>query len=96
MVSTQVVSLDWQSNVVSGETSLTLPAEDTTSPPYNYYTAVIHPYERKDGKTWLLMSLSEGILLLDVAWAIQQSLTEQMPVLAPVPRAKKPRVAISR
>lgn len=63
---------------------------------YNYYTAVIHPYERKDGKTWLLMSLSEGILLLDEAWAIQQYLTEQMPVLAPLPRAKKPRVAISR
>jgi hypothetical protein len=25
---------------------------------YNYFTAVIHPYERKDGKAWLLMSLS--------------------------------------
>ena len=62
---------------------------------YNYFTAVIHPYERKDGKLWLLMSLSEGILLLDEAWAIQQYLTEQ--VVAPVPVAKKkPRVRISK
>jgi len=63
---------------------------------YNYFTAVIHPYERKDGKLWLLMSLSEGILLLDEAWAIQQYLTEQIPTLAPLPRAKKPKVAISK
>jgi hypothetical protein len=61
---------------------------------YNWFTAVLHPYERKDGKLWLLMSLSEGILLLDEAWAIQQYLTQQ--VVAPVPVArKKPRVKIS-
>ncbi len=63
---------------------------------YNYFTAVIHPYERKDGKTWLLMSLSEGILLLDEAWAIQQYLVEPILALAPVPKAKKPKVAISK
>jgi hypothetical protein len=63
---------------------------------YNYFTAVIHPYERKDGKTWLLMSLSEGILLLDEAWGIQQYLAQPLPALAPVPRAKKPKVAISK
>src|SRR5208282_5106868 len=37
---------------------------------YQYYTSVIYPYERKDGRLWLLMGMSEGILVLDDAWAL--------------------------
>ncbi|MHB1909307.1 MAG: Ku family protein [Nitrososphaerales archaeon] len=63
---------------------------------YQYYTAVIHPYERKDGRLWLLMGLSEGILKLDDTWALEEETQEQ--ALPPVPVAvrKKPKVAISK
>lgn len=37
---------------------------------YNFYTSVVYPYERKDGRLWLLMGMSEGILKLDDAWAL--------------------------
>ncbi|MHB8567530.1 MAG: hypothetical protein ACYC7D_13700 [Nitrososphaerales archaeon] len=62
---------------------------------YQYYTSVIYPYERKDGRLWLLMGLSEGILKLDDTWAIQEeSENEKLP---PVPVArKKPTVRISK
>ena len=39
---------------------------------YQFYTSVIYPYERKDGRLWLLMGLSEGILVLDDAWALEE------------------------
>jgi hypothetical protein len=63
---------------------------------YQYYTSVIHPYERKDGRLWLLMGLSEGILKLDDAWALEEE-KEEAP-LPPVPVAAKrqPRVTISK
>ncbi len=63
---------------------------------YQYYTSVIHPYERKDGRLWLLMGLSEGILKLDDAWALEEE-AEEAP-LPPVPVATKrqPKVAISK
>jgi hypothetical protein len=62
---------------------------------YQYYTSVIHPYERKDGRLWLLMGLSEGILKLDDAWALQE--TDEEARLPPVPVArKKPKVTISK
>ena len=62
---------------------------------YVYYTAVIYPYERKDGRMWLLMGLSEGILKLDDAWALQE--IEEEVSLPPVPVArKKPKVLISK
>jgi len=62
---------------------------------YVYYTAVIYPYERKDGRMWLLMGLSEGILKLDDAWALQE--LEEEVSLPPVPMArKKPKVLISK
>ena len=62
---------------------------------YQYYTAVIHPYERKDGRLWLLMGMSEGILKLDDAWALEEE--EQGERLPAVPVArKKPKVQISK
>ena len=62
---------------------------------YVYYTAVIYPYERKDGRMWLLMGLSEGILKLDDTWALQE--IEEEESLPPVPVArKKPKVMISK
>ena len=61
---------------------------------YNFYTSVIYPYERKDGRLWLLMGLSEGILKLDDAWALQEEKgTERLPA---VPVAKKPKVVLSK
>ncbi|TMI53372.1 hypothetical protein E6H18_11830 [Candidatus Bathyarchaeota archaeon] len=62
---------------------------------YQFYTSVIHPYERKDGRLWLLMGLSEGILKLDDAWALEEQ--EQAERFPPVPVAKKkPKVTISK
>jgi hypothetical protein len=63
---------------------------------YQFYTAVIYPYERKDGRLWLLMGLSEGILKLDDAWALEEEKQEEG--LPPVPMAtrKKPKVSISK
>jgi len=62
---------------------------------YNFYTAVIYPYERKDGRLWLLMGLSEGILKLDDAWALlEEKGAERLPA---VPTArKKPKVILSK
>jgi hypothetical protein len=64
---------------------------------YQFYTSVIYPYERKDGRTWLLMGLSEGILKLDDTWALQEE--KEAEELPPVPVAtsrRKPRVTISK
>ena len=62
---------------------------------YQFYTAVVYPYERKDGKLWLLMGMSEGILKLDTAWALESE--EEGEGLPPVPQArKKPKVTISK
>jgi len=62
---------------------------------YHFYTSVIYPYERKDGRLWLLMGLSEGILKLDDTWALEE---EKGAVSLPsVPVAKKkPKVTISK
>jgi hypothetical protein len=62
---------------------------------YHFYTCVIYPYERKDGRLWLLMGMSEGILKLDEAWALQgEKGAESLPA---VPTArKKPKVTISK
>ncbi|MGH2637709.1 MAG: hypothetical protein ACRDF4_00210 [Rhabdochlamydiaceae bacterium] len=62
---------------------------------YQYYTSVIYPYERKDGRLWLLMGLSEGILKLDYAWALQAADEEEKLPAVPVAR-KKPKVTISK
>jgi len=62
---------------------------------YQFYTSVIYPYERKDGRLWLLMGLSEGILKLDDTWALQEE--KEQEELPPVPVAKKkPKVTISK
>ena len=62
---------------------------------YNYYTCVIYPYERKDGRLWLLMGLSEGILKLDDAWAlVEEKGSERLPTV-PVAK-KKPKVVLSK
>jgi hypothetical protein len=62
---------------------------------YNFYTSVIYPYERKDGRLWLLMGLSEGILKLDDTWALVEE--QQRERLPSVPVAKKkPKVSISK
>lgn len=62
---------------------------------YNFYTSVIYPYERRDGRLWLLMGISEGILKLDDAWALVEEKGSAR--LAAVPIAKKkPKVTISK
>jgi hypothetical protein len=63
---------------------------------YQYYTSVIYPYERKDGRLWLLMGLSEGILKLDDDWALQGDKEEQELPPVPVATRKKPKVSISK
>jgi len=63
---------------------------------YQYYTSVIHPYERKDGRLWLLMGLSEGILKLDDAWALEEEKQEESLPPVPVATRKKPKVTISK
>ncbi len=62
---------------------------------YNFYTSVIYPYERKDGRLWLLMGMSEGILKLDDAWAlVEEKGSARLPA---VPLAKKkPKAVISK
>jgi hypothetical protein len=66
---------------------------------YQYYTAVIYPYERKsDGEMWLLMAMSEGVLQFDTSWALTKDV-EPMEIASPVPTvtaAKKPKVSISK
>ena len=62
---------------------------------YNFYTSVIYSYERRDGRLWLLMGMSEGILKLDDAWALVEEKGSAR--LAAVPIAKKkPKVTISK
>jgi hypothetical protein len=62
---------------------------------YNFYTSVVYPYERKDGRLWLLMGMSEGILKLDDAWAlVEEKGSARLPA---VPVAKrKPKAIISK
>lgn len=67
---------------------------------YQYYTAVIFPYERSsDGKMWLLMGLSEGVLQLDEAWSLEAkpeaAEAEPLPI-ASVRKKKTPKVTISK
>lgn len=62
---------------------------------YNFYTSVIYPYERKDGRLWLLMGLSEGILKLDDAWAlVEEKGSARLPAVPMV--KKKPKAVISK
>ena len=63
---------------------------------YQFYTSVIYPYERKDGRLWLLMGLSEGILLLDDAWALEDEAESQRLPAVPVAHKKKPKVMIAK
>ncbi len=59
---------------------------------YNFYTSVVYPYERKDGRLWLLMGMSEGILKLDDAWAlVEEKGSARLPA---VPVAKRKAKAI--
>jgi hypothetical protein len=62
---------------------------------YNFYTAVIYPYERKDGRLWLLMGMSEGILKLDDAWALLEEKGASRLPAVPVAR-KKAKVVLSK
>jgi hypothetical protein len=64
---------------------------------YQYYTAVIYPYERKEGRLWLLMGMSEGILQLDSGSSIEEApvKNEESPVPTIVV-ARKPKVNISK
>jgi hypothetical protein len=65
---------------------------------YQYYTAVVYPYERKkDGKLWLLMGMSEGILQLEGMWSLEEEGSKK--ALEPVPTItvrQKPKVTISK
>lgn len=63
---------------------------------YQFYTSVIYPYERKDGRLWLLMGMSEGVLVLDDAWALQEEETGESLSAVPVAKKKKPKVAIAK
>ena len=63
---------------------------------YQFYTSVIYPYERKDGRLWLLMGLSEGILKLDDAWALEEEKEEESLPPVPVATRKKPKITISK
>jgi hypothetical protein len=63
---------------------------------YQFYTAVVYPYERKDGRLWLLMGLSEGVLKLDDAWALEENKQEESLPPLPVAEKKKPKVTISK
>ena len=63
---------------------------------YQFYTSVIYPYERKDGRLWLLMGLSEGILKLDDEWALEEEKEEEGLPPVPVATRKKPKVTISK
>jgi hypothetical protein len=63
---------------------------------YQFYTAVVYPYERKDGRLWLLMGLSEGILKLDDAWALEEEKQEESLPPVPVATKRKPKVSISK
>jgi hypothetical protein len=63
---------------------------------YQFYTSVIYPYERKDGRLWLLMGLSEGILLLDDAWALQEEKDSERLPAVPEARKKKAKVVIAK
>jgi hypothetical protein len=59
---------------------------------YNFYTSVVYPYERKDGRLWLLMGMSEGILKLDDAWAlVEEKGSARLPA---VPVAKRKAKAV--
>jgi hypothetical protein len=63
---------------------------------YQFYTSVIYPYERKDGRLWLLMGMSEGILVLDPAWALEtEKQGEKLPEV-PVAHRKKAKVMIAK
>jgi hypothetical protein len=67
---------------------------------YQYYTAVIFPYERgSDGRLWLLMGLSEGVLRLDEAWSLEanpeSAAAEPLP-FATARKKKTPKVSISK
>lgn len=64
---------------------------------YQYYTAVIFPYEKKDGKLWLLMGMSEGILELDDTWSLNDQVQPEKEAPLPVANVKrKPKVTISK
>jgi len=63
---------------------------------YQFYTAVVYPYERKDGRLWLLMGLSEGVLKLDDTWSLQEDKQEESLPPVPVAQKRKPKVSISK
>jgi hypothetical protein len=63
---------------------------------YQFYTAVVYPYERKDGRLWLLMGLSEGVLKLDTTWALEDDKKEEALPPVPVAEKRKPKVTISK
>jgi Ku70/Ku80 beta-barrel domain len=65
---------------------------------YQFYTAVVYPYERKDGRLWLLLGLSEGVLKLDSAWALEDEKKgeEAIPPVPVAEKRNKPKVTISK
>jgi len=66
---------------------------------YQYYTAVIYPYERRsDGQLWLLMAMSEGVLQFDPSWSLvgEPEPEEQAAPVPTVTARKKPKVNISK
>jgi len=63
---------------------------------YQFYTAVVYPYERKDGRMWLVMGLSEGVLKLDPSWALEEDGEDESMSSVPVAEKRKPKVTISK
>jgi len=63
---------------------------------FTYYTSVVYPYERQvDGKLWLCMGMSEGILQFDATWALEATFAQEAVAVPQVAR-RKPTVKISR
>ncbi|HXQ92732.1 MAG TPA: hypothetical protein VN739_06970 [Nitrososphaerales archaeon] len=63
---------------------------------YQYYAAVIYPYERQDGQLWLFMGMSEGILQLDSGSSFEESTVKQEGPVPTIVVARKPKVSISK
>jgi len=63
---------------------------------YQFYTAVIYHYERKDGQLWLLMGMSEGILQLNSGSSLEKTPVKQGDPVPMITVARKPKVNISK
>ena len=74
----------------------TSPMGDPNNSSFTYYSSVIYPYERQaDGKLWLVMGMSEGVLQFDTTWALEATFAQEATAVPQIAR-RKPRVSISK